>query len=496
MQMEYDVVIIGAGLSGIGMACQLVQQNPNKTYTILERRQDLGGTWDLFRYPGIRSDSDVISFGYKYNPWKTDTVLATADKIKAYLRETAQKFGVDQKIRYGVKIVSANFSTQTNKWTVETVNESNGETQKFTCNFLVSATGYYNHDQGYTPKFEGLENFKGQFVHPQKWPEDLDHRNKRVVVIGSGATAVTLIPAMANETAHITMLQRSPSYVINVPNTDKLFDAARKVFSEELVYKFFRKRNIFMQRGIYKISRRFPKQMRSFLLSNAQKELGEQYDMTHFTPKYMPWDERLCAIPDNDLFEVIREGKASIVTDQIERITETGILLKSGQTLDADIIVSATGLELQMLGGVNLSVDQEQIHPSDKLSYRGVLLEDVPNFAYLFGYTNAPWTLKIDLANDYICRLINELDIRQMTAVKPVAPAGENTGESIISSLQAGYVLRGCHELPRQGKSKDWFVSHNYEVDSEMFAQSLESPGLVWSTEAKQIKAKGKIKAA
>ena len=420
--MEYDVVIIGAGLSGIGMACQLVQQNPNKTYTILERRQDLGGTWDLFRYPGIRSDSDVISFGYKYNPWKTDTVLATADKIKAYLRETAQKFGVDQKIRYGVKIVSANFSTQTNKWTVETVNESNGETQKFTCNFLVSATGYYNHDQGYTPKFEGLENFKGQFVHPQKWPEDLDHRNKRVVVIGSGATAVTLIPAMANETAHITMLQRSPSYVINVPNTDKLFDAARKVFSEELVYKFFRKRNIFMQRGIYKISRRFPKQMRSFLLSNAQKELGEQYDMTHFTPKYMPWDERLCAIPDNDLFEVIREGKASIVTDQIERITETGILLKSGQTLDADIIVSATGLELQMLGGVNLSVDQEQIRPSDKLSYRGVLLEDVPNFAYLFGYTNAPWTLKIDLANDYICRLINELDIRQMTAVKPVAP--------------------------------------------------------------------------
>jgi len=423
--MEYDVVIIGAGLSGIGMACQLVQQNPNKTYTILERRQDLGGTWDLFRYPGIRSDSDVISFGYKYNPWKTDTVLATADKIKAYLRETAQKFGVDQKIRYGVKIVSANFSTQTNKWMVETVNESNGEIQKFTCNFLISATGYYNHDQGYTPKFEGLENFKGQFVHPQKWPEDLDHRNKRVVVIGSGATAVTLIPAMANETAHITMLQRSPSYVINVPNTDKLFDAARKVFSEELVYKFFRKRNIFMQRGIYKISRRFPKQMRSFLLSNAQKELGEQYDMTHFTPKYMPWDERLCAIPDNDLFEVIREGKASIVTDQIERITETGILLKSGQTLDADIIVSATGLELQMLGGVNLSVDQEQIRPSDKLSYRGVLLEDVPNFAYLFGYTNAPWTLKIDLANDYICRLINELDIRQMTAVKPVAPAGE-----------------------------------------------------------------------
>ena len=467
--MEYDVVIIGAGLAGIGMGCQLLQQNPNKSFTILERRQALGGTWDLFRYPGIRSDSDVISFGYKFSPWNSDKVLAAGESIKQYLQETAQKFNIDQKIRYGIKIISANFSTQTNKWTVETVNESNGETQKFTCNFLVSATGYYNHDQGYTPKFEGLENFKGQFVHPQKWPEDLDHRNKRVVVIGSGATAVTLIPAMANETAHITMLQRSPSYVINVPNTDKLFDAARKVFSEELVYKFFRKRNILMQRGIYKISRRFPKQMRSFLLSNVQKALGEQYDMSHFTPEYMPWDERLCAIPDNDLFDVIRDGKASVVTDQIERFTENGILLKSGKTLEADIIVTATGLELQLFGGIQLSVDQEQIKPNEKMSYKGTLIEDVPNFAYLFGYTNAPWTLKIDLSCDYICRLINELDIRQMAAVKPVAPADENTGNSIVYGMRSGYVQRGDWVLPRQGKSTEWFVSHNFEKDEAMY---------------------------
>lgn len=496
MQMEYDVVIIGAGLSGIGMGCQLVQQNPNKSFTILERRQALGGTWDLFRYPGIRSDSDVISFGFKFSPWNSDKVLASGESIKKYLVETAEKFGVNQKIRYGIKILSANFSTQTNRWTVNAIDESNNEACQFTCNYLITATGYYNHDQGYTPKFEGVENFKGQFVHPQHWPENLDYSNKRVVVIGSGATAVTLIPAMANDTAHITMLQRSPSYVINVPNTDKWVDACRKVLSEELVYKIFRKRNIFMQRGIYKVSKRFPKQMRSFLLSGVQKALGDDY-MSHFTPKYMPWDERLCAIPDNDLFDVIRDGKASVVTDQIERFTENGILLKSGQTLEADIIVTATGLELQMLGGIQISVDQESIQPNEKMSYRGVLIEDVPNFAYLFGYTNAPWTLKIDLACDYICRLINELDIRQVLAVKAVAPVNEKTEHSIVHGMQSGYVQRGDWVLPRQGKSEDWFVSHNLEKDKTMFSQPIDSPHLVWLKKSEQQnKAKAKSKAA
>ena len=496
MQMEYDVVIIGAGLSGIGMACQLSEKSPNKSFTILERRQDLGGTWDLFRYPGIRSDSDVISFGYKFSPWNSDKVLATGESIKQYLQETAQKFGVDQKIRYGIKIISADFSTQTNKWTVEAVDSATGETYQFSCNYLVTATGYYNHDQGYTPKFEGVENFNGQFVHPQFWPENLDYKNKRVVVIGSGATAVTLIPAMANETAHITMLQRSPSYVINVPNTDKLVDACRKVLSEELVYKIFRKRNIFMQRGIYKLSRRFPNKMRSFLLSNAQKALGEHYDMSHFTPKYMPWDERLCAIPDNDLFDVIRSGKASVVTDQIERFTENGILLKSGETLEADIIVSATGLELQMLGGIEISVDQVQVKPNEQMSYRGTLIEGVPNFAYLFGYTNAPWTLKIDLAADYICRLINELNIRQMASVKAIAPAGERTDHSIVYGMQSGYVQRGDWVLPRQGKTTEWLVTHNFEKDAEMYSLPIESQHLVWGATTPSVKAKGKSKAA
>ncbi|QDK97542.1 NAD(P)/FAD-dependent oxidoreductase [Acinetobacter tandoii] len=496
MQMEYDVVIIGAGISGIGMGCQLEQKNPNKTYTILERRQDLGGTWDLFRYPGIRSDSDVISFGYEYNPWKTDTVLASGDKIKAYLRETAQKYGVEKNIRYGIKIVSANFSTETNKWTVSSINETTGEAQVFTCNFLVSATGYYNHDHGYQPKFEGVENFKGQFVHPQHWPENLDYKNKRVVVIGSGATAVTLIPAMADDTAHITMLQRSPGYMINVNNTDKLFNAARKVFAEELVYKAFRKRNVLKQLGIFILSHKYPQHMRSFLLSRTKKELAGQCDMTHFTPEYMPWEERLCSVPDNDLFKVVRDGKASIVTDHIERFTENGILLKSGKTLEADIIVSATGLELQMMGGIEISVDQERIHPNQKMTYKGVLLEDVPNFATLFGYTNAPWTLKIDLANDYICKLINELDIRQMAAVTPVAPAGENTGHSIVDGLRAGYVQRGGKQMPLQGKSVEWCVSHIYYSDLKMYALPVESSSLVWTQANQQTKAKGKSKAA
>lgn len=496
MQMEYDVVIIGAGLAGIGMGYQLLKQNPNKSFTTLERRQSLGGTWDLFRYPGIRSDSDVISFGYKFSPWNSDKVLAAGDSIKQYLQETAQKFNIDEKIRYGIKIISANFSTQTNKWTVETMNEVTGESCQFSCNYLVAATGYYNHDQGYTPQFEGVENFEGQVVHPQHWPENLDYSNKRVVVIGSGATAVTLIPAMANDTSHITMLQRSPSYVINVPNTDKLVDACRKVLSEKLVYKIFRKRNIFMQRGIYKVCRRFPKQMRSFLLSNVQKALGDQYDMSHFTPEYMPWDERLCAIPDNDLFDVIRDGKASVVTDQIERFTKNGILLKSGKTLEADIIVTATGLELQLFGGIEISVDQEQIKPNEKMSYKGTLIENIPNFAYLFGYTNAPWTLKIDLSSDYISRLINELDIRQMAAVKPVAPADENTGNSIVYGMRSGYVKRGDWVLPRQGKSTEWFVSHNFEKDEAMYNLPIESQHLVWSSAAQQPKAKAKSKVA
>lgn len=481
MSMHYDVVIIGAGLSGIGMACQLLNRCPNKKFAILERRQSLGGTWDLFRYPGIRSDSDVISFGFQFNPWNSDKVLASGENIKQYLHETAQKFGVEQNIQYGTKILSADFSTQNNQWTIQAVDESTGQTRTISCNYLITATGYYNHDQGYMPKFKGIKDYQGQVVHPQQWPEDLDYKNKHVVVIGSGATAVTLIPSMANDTAHITMLQRSPSYVINVPNTDSLVNMSKKLLSEDLVYKLFRKRNIFLQRSIYKLSRRFPKHMRSFLLSSAKKQLGENFDMTHFTPSYMPWDERLCAIPDNDLFTAIRQGKASVVTDQIDHFNESGIVLKSGKQLAADIIVTATGLELQMLGGIEISVDGTKVKLNEKMSYKGTLIEDIPNFSYLFGYTNAPWTLKIELSATYICRLINELDTRKMAAVKPVAPQGESTEHSIVYGMQSGYIQRGDGVLPRQGKSTEWFVSHNLEQDTEMYSTPIESQYLVWS---------------
>lgn len=482
MNMDYDVIIAGAGLSGIGMACHLQKNNPNKSFAILERREAMGGTWDLFRYPGIRSDSDMISFGYNFSPWIGNQVLAAGSSIKKYIQDTAHKFGVDQNIHYRMKIVSANFSTKTNRWTVDVLNESNGEMHKFTCNYFISATGYYNHDQGHTPTFKGSEDFKGQIIHPQFWPENLDYKNKRVVVIGSGATAVTLIPTMADETAHITMLQRSPSYVFNIPNKDTILDSCKRFLPENLVYKMFRKRNIFLQRGLYKISRRFPKPMRLYLLASVQKQLGGDENMRHFTPKYMPWDERLCAVPDGDLFKVIREGKASVVTDQIERFTENGILLKSGKVLEADIIITATGLELQMIGGMKVFVDDAEFKLNERVSYKGVLVDNLPNFAYLFGYTNTPWTLKIDLAADYLCRLFKEMDHRQVTAVKPVALESENTGKSVISSLQSGYVQRGDHTLPRQGKSKEWFVSHHLETDTEMFKQDIESPDLVWST--------------
>lgn len=481
MNKQYDVVIIGAGLSGIGMACQLSQHNPDKSFTILERRQSLGGTWDLFRYPGIRSDSDVISFGFDFNPWNSEKVLASGESIKSYIRQTAEKFGVAQKIQYGIKILSADFSTQNNQWSILAIDESSGESCSFSCNYLISATGYYNHDQGYTPQFKGIEDYHGQVVHPQNWPENLNYKNKNVVVIGSGATAVTLIPSMADDTAHITMLQRSPSYVINVPNTDSLINMSKKLLPESVVYKLFRKRNIFLQRGIYKISRRFPKQMRSFLLSNAHKQLGKDFDMTHFTPSYMPWDERLCAIPDNDLFNVIRQGKASVVTDQIDHFDASGIVLKSGKKLLADIIVTATGLELQLLGGIQISVDDEVIQLNQKMSYKGTLIEGVPNFSYLFGYTNAPWTLKIGLSCQYICRLIKELDVKGMHAVKAVAPQGESTGHSIVYGMQSGYIQRGDHVLPRQGKSAEWFVSHNLEKDIEMYNTPIESPHLRWT---------------
>lgn len=481
---HYDVLIIGAGVSGIGMACHLARECPGKRVAILDRREAIGGTWDLFRYPGIRTDSDMMTFGYRFQPWTDSRTLADGPSIKAYLNETARAHDIDRKIQFGLKIINADWSSAEGRWTVAGVHEASDDVRKFTCNFLIPATGYYDHDQGHLPEFPGADTFKGRCVHPQHWPEGLDYKGKRVVVIGSGATAVTLIPAMANDTAHITMLQRSPSYVFSLPATDPWPAVLKKIMPEGWIYPLLRMRNIRIARAIYWLSQRYPKVMRKRLLNAVRRQVGPDFDMTHFTPKYMPWDERLCAAPDGDLFKVLREGKASVVTDHVERFTEDGILLKSGKQIPTDIIITATGLQLQTLGGMVLSIDGQATCVSDHMTYKSVLLQDIPNFAYLFGYTNISWTMKIDLAAAYVCRVLNEMDRRGACAVTPRAPAGEVQDDSILDSLQAGYIRRGNAVLPRQGRDLPWRVLNHLERDRAMYRQQVDDAALEWSRAA------------
>lgn len=481
---HYDIIIIGAGISGVGMACHLSQRCPDKHIAILERRNSIGGTWDLFRYPGIRSDSDMVTFGYKFRPWTDSRILAGGSAIRRYTEETAQQFGVDHKTHFGIKTSHADWSSSERKWTISGHHESSGEECTFTCSFLVSATGYYNHDQGFLPSFPGAETYKGQCIHPQHWPDDLSYKDKRVVVIGSGATAMTLIPAMAKDTQHITMLQRSPTYVYSVPAIDRLGSVLKYFLPTGWVYLLTRERNIRLQRAIYKFSRSYPKVMRKFLLNSVRKQVGPDFDMTHFTPKYMPWDERLCAVPDGDLFQVLRSGKASVVTDHIDRFTETGIRLKSGKELEADIIITATGLQLQTLGGMTLSLDGESIPVNTLVTYKGVLVQNIPNMAFLFGYTNISWTLKIDMAAEYVCRLITTMSQRGAAVVTPRAPKDEALDDSILGSIQAGYVQRSGSTLPRQGRTAPWQVTHHFESDREMYKQPIDDAALEWSSKA------------
>lgn len=471
--LHFDVLIIGAGLSGIGTACHISNEHPNRSVAILERRERLGGTWDLFRYPGIRSDSDMFTFGYEFRPWHNLKVLADGASIREYIADTAAEFGIAEKIRYGLNTTSAHWSTAESRWTVTALHEATGETQVFTCSFLITCTGYYNYDAGYAPEFPGADRFAGQVVHPQHWPEDLDYAGKRVVVIGSGATAVTLVPSMAQTAGHVTMLQRSPSYVFSLPAVDKISGALGKVLPATQVYAFARWRNIAIQRGLYLACRRWPKMMRSFLLRQVRRQVGPTVDMRHFTPSYMPWDERLCAVPDGDLFKALAAGTASVATDQIDTFTETGILLKSGEELQADIIVSATGLEVQMLGGMELVVDGEPRALHDQMTYKSVLVEGIPNLAWIFGYTNAPWTLKSDISGKYISRLLRHMDDHghQVATPRDRDRAALDTG--ILDSLQSGYVQRAKDTLPRQGATNPWKVLMHYGKDSKML---LEEP--------------------
>ena len=480
-QTHFDVLVVGAGLSGICMGCYLTRECPDKSFAILERRQAIGGTWDLFRYPGIRSDSDMMTFGYDFRPWTDTNIFADGPSIRAYIRESAEEYGVDKKVRFGSRIERAEWSSEDERWTVTIARDDQDAPEILTCKFLVGAFGYYNHDEGYQPHFPGVEDFEGHFIHPQHWPEDLNYAGKKVVVIGSGATALTLIPAMADQTAELTMLQRSPSYVFSMPSVDYISALLARVMPMRWVYRLGRARNIFLHRAIFKLSRRFPRMMRGFFLKVARLGLGRDYDLSHFTPSYMPWDERLCMVPDGDLFKTIRSGKASVVTDHIDRITPKGIRLTSGKALEADIIISATGLTLGHMGGMQASVDGAQVKMTDRMTYKGVLVQDLPNFAVLFGYTNISWTLKAEMAAQYVCRLLNEMDARGAHVVTPRAPSGQRTDASVMDALESGYVKRGGDALPKQGREAPWRVMHHFEKDRAMYRAGVEDPALEWA---------------
>ncbi len=474
-----DVIVIGAGLSGIGMACHMSQMCPGHSVAILERRQAIGGTWDLFRYPGVRSDSDMFSFGYQFRPWNDLQVLADGESIRRYISDTAAEYKINEKIRFGLDITQANWSSTEKLWTLTATELSSGETLQFTCRFLISCTGYYNYHQGYLPEFPGAERFQGQCIHPQAWPEDLDYRGKKVVIIGSGATAITLVPAMAALAAHVTMVQRSPSYIFSVPSRDAIAGFLKKILPESWVYHFTRQRNIRIQRWMYRAAKRWPNGTRNFLLKQVRKQLNNPDDMRHFTPEYMPWDQRLCAVPDADLFQAINSGKASVETDTIETFTEKGLLLSSGKEIEADIIVTATGLQVQVLGGMQLTLDGKPFAIHEQMTYKAVMMQNLPNMGWILGYTNASWTLKADIAAQYLCRLMKHMDQHHYQVVVPLGGEDSALPSSIMGSLEAGYVQRANAVLPRQGKGLPWRVLNDYLQDSEMLMKESLDDGIL-----------------
>lgn len=463
---HFDVIILGAGLSGIGAACHLQRNCPNKTYTILEARNSMGGTWDLFRYPGIRSDSDMYTLGYNFKPWTNPKSIADGPDILSYIKETAQENKVDAHIQYQTKVKEAHWDTASNTWTVVCESVKTKKTLSFTCTYLHSCLGYYKYENGFTPDFKGKEKYKGTLIHPQLWPEDLDYTNKNVVVIGSGATAVTLVPAMADKAKHVTMLQRSPTYVVSVPNKSLFPKKWNEMLPSNIMYNINRTAHVGISILQYQLSRKQPNMMRNFFINNAKKQLPSDYDVqAHFTPKYNPWDERLCAVPNGDLFKAIRKGKASVETDQIDTFTKDGILLKSGKELKADIIITATGLEVQMLGGIKAYIDGKAYNPSDAILYKGMMIKDIPNFVFVFGYTNASWTLRADLVSTYFCRLINETEKSGKKVF--VAKSDKKIEKLPMFDFQPGYIKRAMDAgiLPSQGKKAPWSIKQNYLTD-------------------------------
>jgi monooxygenase len=466
---HFDVLIVGAGLSGIGAAWHLQKKCPGKSFAILEAREASGGTWDLFRYPGVRSDSDMYTLGYSFRPWKEAKAIADGPSILTYIREVASDHGIDKRIRYGHKVVAAAWSTPDARWTVEVETGPEGDKgrapRSLTCNFLWMCSGYYDYEAGYLPEFAGMDRFKGRIVHPQKWTDDIDYAGKRVVVIGSGATAVTLVPSMAEKAEHVTMLQRSPTYMVARPSQDQLANKLRRRLPLKLAYWATRWRNVLLGMYFYQMCKRKPDKVKSLLLGGVRQMLGPDYDIdTHFTPRYKPWDQRLCLVPDADFFRAIRRGKVSIVTDQIETFTETGVKLRSGAELAADLIVTATGLVLVPLGKAKLSVDGRAVDPAKTFIYKGMMYSDVPNLASVFGYTNASWTLKADLVCEYVCRLINHMDRGGWRQCTP--RNGDPTlAEEPWVNFSSGYIQRALAQQPKQGSKRPWKLHQNYALD-------------------------------
>ncbi len=465
MSEHVDVIIIGAGLSGIGAASHLRAKCPEKSFLILEGRAAIGGTWDLFRYPGVRSDSDMHTLGYTFKPWKAQKAIADGPAILAYVRETATENGLDEKIRFGHRVVRASWSSADARWTVEAERGPGEESARFTCSFILACTGYYDYAAGYTPELPGAERFQGRIVHPQFWKEDIAYEGKRVVVIGSGATAVTLVPEMAKKAAHVVMLQRSPTYVVSRPGEDAVANWLREHVPEELAYGLSRWKNVLLGMVFFQLSRRRPAFAKKQLVDLVRKELGPDYDVEkHFTPSYKPWDQRVCLVPDSDLFASIRSGKASVVTDHIETFTETGIKLRSGEELPADLVVTATGLKLLFLSGMELTVDGRRMEPSKMMTYKAMMLCDVPNLVCTFGYTNASWTLKADLTAEYVCRLLRHMGDTGATKATP-RRADPSVAEVPFLDFSSGYVQRALDSFPKQGSKRPWKLDQNYVLD-------------------------------
>lgn len=472
MEKQVDILIIGAGISGIGLAAHLSKESPHRSFEIIERRASFGGTWDLFRYPGIRSDSDMSTFGFSFKPWKQSSVLADGPSIKSYLAEVVDEYQLKRKIHFQHRVLAADYDSASRKWRVEIENDRQ-QNEVWLANFILGCTGYYNYDQGFQPDFPDQQEFKGQFIHPQHWPENLDYAGKKVVIIGSGATAITLVPAMAEGGAgHVTMLQRSPTYIASIPSVDFIYEKMRKVLPEDLAYRLTRARNIGMQRAIYAAAQKQPQLLRKFLLHSIKSQLKGKVDMKHFTPEYNPWDQRLCVVPDGDLFRILRSGKASVETDQIEKFTAEGIQLKSGKHLDADIIVSATGLNIQILGGIQATIDGQPLNTSEHMLYKGIMISDVPNMALIIGYINASWTLKVDIAAEYICRLLNYMDAEGYDQVIAQGDAAELLPDTVMGSLSSGYIARAAGVMPKQGRHAPWKVSNNYLADRKELKHS------------------------